>query len=255
MTPEADSGASPAGSHRSTGRSDASLPPADILSAEEEWQAQEDWEAELSLPSTSGGRSSYCGSFRRSAAGLRMRGVASWPFRTPRRPAGHGGLPGGVCSTDSDGVEHPLQAEDIRVLVPYNAQVRYLEDRLPTEIRICTVDKLQGQQAQIVFFSMATSSGEEIPRNVEFLFSRSRLNVAVSRARCLAVLVCSPRLLDIHATSIEQMRLVNALCRFAEVAEGRWPMTGCGVAASPQTWKRSLRLSSVRILDAFRVFV
>ena len=65
---------------------------------------------------------------------------------------------------------------------------------------------------------MATSSSEEIPRNVEFLFSRNRLNVAVSRARCIAVLVCNPRLLDIHATSIEQMRLVNALCRFAEIA-------------------------------------
>jgi uncharacterized protein len=64
---------------------------------------------------------------------------------------------------------------------------------------------------------MATSSSEEIPRNVEFLFSRNRLNVAISRARCLAVLVASPKLLDIKATSIEQMRLVNALCRFVEV--------------------------------------
>jgi superfamily I DNA and/or RNA helicase len=121
--------------------------------------------------------------------------------------------------TDSDGATHPLQPEDILVLTPYNAQVRCLQDRLPAGVRIGTVDKFQGQQAQIAFFSMATSSGDQIPRNVEFLFSRNRLNVAISRARCLAVLVCNPRLLDIHATSIEQMRLVNALCRFAEVAE------------------------------------
>ena len=71
----------------------------------------------------------------------------------------------------------------------------------------------------VVFFSMATSSGEDIPRNVEFLYSRNRLNVAVSRARCLAVLVCSPRLLTIRCRSVEQMRLVNALCRFVELAE------------------------------------
>jgi predicted RecB family nuclease len=121
--------------------------------------------------------------------------------------------------TDSEGTQHPLSPEDILVLAPYNAQVRCLQERLPAGVRVGTVDKLQGQQAQIAFFSMATSRGEEIPRNVEFLFSRNRLNVAISRARCLAVLVCSPRLLDIHATSIEQMRLVNALCRFAEVAE------------------------------------
>lgn len=127
--------------------------------------------------------------------------------------------------TDSDGDEHPLEPKDILVLAPYNAQVRCLKERLPAGVRVGTVDKFQGQQAQVAFFSMATSSGEEIPRNVEFLFSRNRLNVAISRARCLAVLVCNPRLLDIHATSIEQMRLVNALCRFAEVAEGASRLT------------------------------
>jgi predicted RecB family nuclease len=125
----------------------------------------------------------------------------------------------GATYLDSDGEEHPLKPEDILVLAPYNAQVRCLQDRLPAGVRVGTVDKFQGQQAQVAFFSMATSSGEEIPRNVEFLFSRNRLNVAISRAKCLAVLVCNPRLLDIHAASIEQMRLVNALCRFAEVAK------------------------------------
>jgi predicted RecB family nuclease len=124
----------------------------------------------------------------------------------------------GATYTDSNGVEHQLAPADILVLAPYNAQVRCLLERLPTGVRVGTVDKFQGQQAQVAFFSMATSSGEEIPRNVEFLFSRNRLNVAISRARCLAILVCSPRLLDIHATSIEQMRLVNALCRFGEIA-------------------------------------
>jgi superfamily I DNA and/or RNA helicase len=80
------------------------------------------------------------------------------------------------------------------------------------------VDKFQGQEAQVVFFSMATSSGAEVPRNVEFLYSRNRLNVAVSRARCLAVLVCSPRLLDLRPRSVAQAQLVNALCRFMEIA-------------------------------------
>jgi len=122
----------------------------------------------------------------------------------------------GATYTDSEGDEHPLTPEDILVLTPYNAQVKCLQDRLPSEIRIGTVDKFQGQQAQITFFSMATSSGDEIPRNVEFLFSRNRLNVAISRARCLAILVASPKLLDIKANSIEQMRLANALCRLFE---------------------------------------
>ncbi|HEX7060041.1 MAG TPA: TM0106 family RecB-like putative nuclease [Solirubrobacterales bacterium] len=122
--------------------------------------------------------------------------------------------------TDDKDNQHPLEPSDILVVTPYNAQVKCLQDRLPPNIRIGTVDKFQGQEAQVAFFSMATSSSEEIPRNVEFLFSRNRLNVAISRARCLAVLVASPKLIDIKANSIEQMRLVNALCRFAEVAVG-----------------------------------
>jgi uncharacterized protein len=66
---------------------------------------------------------------------------------------------------------------------------------------------------------MATSSGDDIPRTLDFLFSRNRLNVAISRAQCLAILVCSPKLLDAECRTVEQMRLVNALCRFVEMAE------------------------------------
>ena len=66
---------------------------------------------------------------------------------------------------------------------------------------------------------MATSSGEDVPRNVEFLYSRNRLNVAVSRARCLAVLVASPELMTIRCRSVEQMRLVNGLCLLEEMAD------------------------------------
>ena len=47
-----------------------------------------------------------------------------------------------------------------------------------------------------MFFSMATSTGEDVRRGMSFLFSRNRLNVAVSRAQALAVVVCSPRLLS-----------------------------------------------------------
>jgi uncharacterized protein len=78
--------------------------------------------------------------------------------------------------------------------------------------------QVQGQEAPIVFFSMATSSGEDVPRSLTFLFSRNRLNVAISRAQCLAVLVCSPRLLEARCQSIEEMQLVNALCRLVEHA-------------------------------------
>ncbi len=104
------------------------------------------------------------------------------------------------------------------VVAPYNEQVKWLRDRLPAGVRVGTVDKFQGQEAPVVFFSMTTSSGADVPRNVEFLLSRNRLNVAISRARCLAYVVASPKLLEVGCRSIEQMRMANALCLFVEKA-------------------------------------
>src|SRR5439155_23471483 len=105
---------------------------------------------------------------------------------------------------------------------PYNAQVRRLRQALQAAglgaVPVGTVDKFQGLEAPVVFYSMATSSAEAVPRTLDFLFSRNRLNVAVSRAMNLAFIVASPRLLESHARTVEQMRLINALCRFAEMA-------------------------------------
>ena len=124
--------------------------------------------------------------------------------------------------TDCKGTTRRLEQGDVMVVTPYNAQVRRLRRTLDAhglgEVRAGTVDKFQGQEAMVVFFSMASSNGDELPRGLEFLFDRNRLNVAVSRARALAVLVCSPALLDTHCTRVEQLRMVNALCRFVEDA-------------------------------------
>jgi superfamily I DNA and/or RNA helicase len=110
---------------------------------------------------------------------------------------------------------------DVLVVAPFNEQVRCLAEALPRAARIGTVDKFQGQQAPVVFFSMATSSGETYRANLEFLLSRNRLNVAVSRAKCLAYVVASPKLLEVGCRSIEQMRMANALCLFVEIAEAQ----------------------------------
>ena len=85
-------------------------------------------------------------------------------------------------------------------------------------MRVGTVDKFQGQQAPVVIYSMATSSGETMPRNLEFLFEKNRFNVAISRAQCLSILVCCPRLLEIACRTPEQMALVNLLCAYAQAA-------------------------------------
>ncbi|HEY6485990.1 MAG TPA: TM0106 family RecB-like putative nuclease [Candidatus Cybelea sp.] len=111
---------------------------------------------------------------------------------------------------------------DIIVVTPYNAQRRLIASKLAEAghnyVRVGTVDKFQGQEAAVVFYSMATSSGEEMPRDMEFLFERNRFNVAISRARAASILVCSPRLLDVSCRTPAEMALVNLLCAFKERA-------------------------------------
>jgi predicted RecB family nuclease len=113
---------------------------------------------------------------------------------------------------DQKGTKKVIGIEDILVVTPYNMQVNHLCEVLPANARVGTVDKLQGQEAAVVLISMTTSSGDDMPRNIEFLYSRNRLNVAISRARCLSVIFASPRLLEIPCSTIEQMQLVNTLC-------------------------------------------
>jgi predicted RecB family nuclease len=119
---------------------------------------------------------------------------------------------------DNRGSRRPLTREDVLVVTPYNAQLGTLTRALPTGIRIGTVDRFQGKQAPLVIYSMATSTAAEAPRGLEFLYSRNRLNVAVSRAMAVAVILASPDLVRVACRTPRQMTLVNGLCRFVELS-------------------------------------
>jgi uncharacterized protein len=120
---------------------------------------------------------------------------------------------------DRHGKKHRIGLNDILVVAPYNMQVNLLKQTLPAGARVGTVDKFQGQEAPVVIVSMATSSEDDLPRDIGFLFSKNRLNVAISRAQCLAIVVASPNLLTVKCNTVEQMALVNLLCWVAGEAE------------------------------------
>jgi len=124
----------------------------------------------------------------------------------------------GSMWTDKDGKDHQLRLEDILVVAPYNAQVFKISDAIPG-VRAGTVDKFQGQEAPVVIYSMSTSSHEEAPRGMEFLYSLNRLNVATSRAKCCCILVGNPQLFEPNCRSPRQIQLVNAFCRYLEMAK------------------------------------
>jgi hypothetical protein len=123
----------------------------------------------------------------------------------------------GVIWTNEKGERHAVTKEDIVIVAPYNAQVAALSERLPYH-RIGTVDKFQGQEAAIVIYSMTSSSPEDAPRGMTFLYNPNRLNVATSRAKSICILVASEKLLEAECRNVDQMRWTNALCRFRELA-------------------------------------
>ncbi|WP_208293913.1 TM0106 family RecB-like putative nuclease [Ilumatobacter fluminis] len=124
---------------------------------------------------------------------------------------------------DQHGATSPISIGDVIVVTPYNDQRRLIEATLNSDsttagIEVGTVDKFQGREAAVVVFSMATSSAEFMPRQADFLFSKNRLNVAISRARCLAYLICTDELLNTRARDVEEMELIGALCSLVERA-------------------------------------
>ena len=132
---------------------------------------------------------------------------------------------------DKRGQRKAITADDILVVAPYNAQVNLLKRMLPGA-RVGTIDKFQGQEAQVVIVSMASSNEDYLPRNIEFLYDKNRLNVAVSRAKCLAIVVASPDLLKVHCRTPQQMELVNTLCWLEEYS-GSARAPGRGATPEP----------------------
>ncbi len=141
---------------------------------------------------------------------------------SPEEAAIVGSLVNGILEShatwvDSDGKESAIALDDILIITPYNAQVFEIQ-RHVSGGRIGTVDKFQGQEAPIAIYSTASSSHADAPRGMEFLYSLNRFNVATSRARCISILVGSPRLFEADCRTPRQIQLVNAFCRFVEMA-------------------------------------
>jgi predicted RecB family nuclease len=127
----------------------------------------------------------------------------------------------GSTWTDCHGEVRAMTLDDIVVVAPYNDQVNRLTDRLPGA-KVGTVDKFQGQEAPVVIYSMTTSTPEDAPRGMEFLYDLHRFNVATSRARCACIVVACPRLFSPECRTPRQMELANVLCRYAEMSTTVW---------------------------------
>lgn len=124
----------------------------------------------------------------------------------------------GAHWADAAGVQAPLTLNDVLIVSPFNMQVNLLKKMLRQGARVGTVDKFQGQEAPVVIVSMATSFGGDAPRGTEFLFNRNRLNVALSRAKCLAVVVCGDQLMSVPSPTLDDLPRLSLLARAEAVS-------------------------------------
>ena len=121
-----------------------------------------------------------------------------------------------IVQKDNDGFsifKGIIGPDEILITAPYNLQVNRLEDRLSGKARIGTVDRFQGQEAPISIHSLTASDSENAPRGIGFVLDPDRLNVAISRAQCLSIVVGSPKLALGTTNSVEGVRQLNRLCR------------------------------------------
>ena len=122
----------------------------------------------------------------------------------------------GRTYTASDGTKRQLNLNDFLFITPYNAQVRALQVALPGGARVGSVDKFQGQEAPVCVFSTCSSYGEYGSRGLSFILDRNRINVALSRAQCMAVIVGDPRIAGAAVGSINEMMLLNVFCKIVD---------------------------------------
>ena len=131
-------------------------------------------------------------------------------------------LDAGATWVNANGAEAAIALDDIVIVAPYNAHVAAIERAFAAaglgRPFAGTVDRFQGQERPVSIYAMATSTPEDAPRGMEFLYSLNRLNVATSRARCVAAVVASPELVRVACRTPRQMRLANGLCLAIEAA-------------------------------------
>lgn len=119
------------------------------------------------------------------------------------------------CQFQDEDKIRDLRLSDIIMVAPYNMQVRLLQHACPG-VEVGSIDKFQGREAAVMILSMCTSDAASSRHGLEFIFSQNRLNVAISRAQCLAIVVGHPKLAQVNCNSIAQMKLVNFFCRIAQ---------------------------------------
>lgn len=118
------------------------------------------------------------------------------------------------CHAEAGGEKRGvLGPEQILVTAPYNVQVNRLQQRLSGKARVGTVDRFQGQEAPVAIHSLTASDGIAAPRGLGFLLEPNRLNVAISRAQCLSIVVGSPGLATGIASTVQEAEQINRLCR------------------------------------------
>lgn len=115
---------------------------------------------------------------------------------------------------------HGVPAAEIAIIAPFRAQVRVIRSALQRKglagtetITIDTVERIQGQEREVIVLSLAVGDPDALERRGTFFLSTNRLNVALSRARVKAIVVGSRSTFEALPSDLEGLRAAAAFRR------------------------------------------
>jgi len=116
-----------------------------------------------------------------------------------------------------------VSASEIACITPYRAQVRQLKKALVNknieaedleQIFVDTIEKIQGQERDVIIYSLATSDPIKAKQRAEFFFNSNRLNVALTRARKKRIVLASKKTFELEADDPKLEKLINVFKAF-----------------------------------------
>lgn len=120
-------------------------------------------------------------------------------------------------------IKKGLTGKDIAIITPFRAQVRQIKKYvsklkfyagIKDDLLIDTVERIQGQERDVVIFSLATSNPDKAKQRADFFFNLNRFNVAITRARKKRIVIANKILFELKTDDPNLKPLLKNFCDF-----------------------------------------
>ena len=131
-----------------------------------------------------------------------------------------------VADIISSAVQAGLSSKEIGVVTPYRSHAKSLKSRLADQLGIFgskavvtdTVERMQGQEREMIIVSLCSSDIQYINAIAEFFFQSERLNVAITRPQTKLIII-GPRIDPNFAERFEEEKVQQSINDYCSLVE------------------------------------